>query len=329
MYKIGENMSKKLMINLFGSACLLISGLSIAQTYPDRPVKIIVPYSAGGTADFSARQIAQKLTEQTKQSFFVENKVGASGTIATNYVAKAAPDGYTLLANDTTYAMLPSLFKSLPWDHANDLEPIAIITQTPVVLVVPENSPFKSLTSLIAYAKVNPGKLNYGSGGPGSSTHLSAEIFKQVAQIDASHVPYKGAGEAMLAVLSGQVDFVITAAPTAIPQLQGGKIRALAITGEKRLSTISAVPTFKEAGLPTYVVSNWFGLAAPKATPTPIINKLAAEVKKGLADPELRERLVKLGAEPGGVTPAEFKKFIQKETIAWGAAAKQAGLNAE
>lgn len=322
-------MNKKFIYSLFGIFCFTFSNLIMAQSYPDRPVKIIVPYSAGGTADFSARQIAQKLTEQTKQSFFVENKVGASGTIATNYVAKAAPDGYTLLANDTTYAMLPSLFKTLPWDHANDLEPIAVITQTPVVLVVPENSPFKSLSSLIAYAKVNPGKLNYGSGGAGSSTHLSAEIFKQVAQIDASHVPYKGAGEAMLAVLSGQVDFIITAAPTAIPQLQGGKIRALAITGSKRLPTISSVPTFKEAGLPGYVVSNWFGLAAPKGTPTAIINKLAAEVKKGLADPELKERLAKLGAEPGAVTPAEFKKFIQKETLAWGAAAKQAGLTAE
>jgi tripartite-type tricarboxylate transporter receptor subunit TctC len=324
-----QKMNKKLTIGLVVLIGSVLSGVATAQSYPDRPVKIVVPYSAGGTADFSARQIAQKLTEQTKQSFFVENKVGASGTIATNFVAKAAPDGYTLLANDTTYAMLPSLFKNLPWDHANDLEPIAIITQTPVVLVVPESSPFKTLTSLIAYAKVNPGKLNYGSGGTGSSTHLSAEIFEEVAQIKSSHVPYKGAGEAMLAVLSGQVDYVITAAPTAIPQLQGGKIRALAITGPKRLTAISNVPTFKEAGLPAYVVSNWFGLAAPKGTPTAIINKLSAEVKKGLADPELKERLTKLGAEPGGVSPAEFKKFIQNETIAWGAAAKQAGLTAE
>ena len=322
-------MNTNLIIGFIALIVSVVSGTSMAQNYPDRPVKIVVPYSAGGTADFSARQIAQKLTEQTKQSFYVENKVGASGTIATNYVAKAAPDGYTLLANDTTYAMLPSLFKTLPWDHANDLEPIAIITQTPVVLIVPESSPFKTLTALITYAKVNPGKLNFGSGGAGSSTHLSAEIFEEVAQIKSSHVPYKGAGEAMLAVLSGQVDYVITAAPTAIPQLQGGKVRALAITGPKRLAAISNVPTFKEAGLPAYVVSNWVGLAAPKGTPTAIINKLSAEVKKGLSDPELKERLAKLGAEPGNVSPADFKKFIQKETVAWGAAAKQAGLSAE
>jgi tripartite-type tricarboxylate transporter receptor subunit TctC len=311
---------------------ILIGSLSrtiLAQGYPDKSVKIIVPYTAGGTADFSARQIAQKLTEQTKQSFYVENKVGASGTIATAFVAKSAPDGYTLLANDTTYAILPALFKNLPWDHANDFEPIAIITQTPVVLVVPDSSPFKSLSALITYAKQNPGKLNYGSGGPGSSTHLSAEIFKQVAQVDITHVPYKGAGEAMLAVLGSQVDLIITAAPTAIPQLQSDKVRALAVTGSKKLITAPSVPTFREAGLPAYIVSNWFGLAAPKGTPQSIINKVATEVKKGLADPELRERLIKLGAEPGNVSPEEFKKFIQKETILWGTAAKQSGLVAE
>ena len=317
--------TRYILLFLVGS----FAGHGFTQSYPDKSVKIIVPYTAGGTADFSARQIAQKLTEQTKQSFYVENKAGASGTIATAFVAKAAPDGYTLLANDTTYAILPALFKNLPWDHANDFEPIAIITQTPVVLVVPESSPFKSLSALIAYAKQNPGKLNYGSGGPGSSTHLSAEIFKQVAQIDISHVPYKGAGEAMLAVLGGQVDLIITAAPTAIPQLQGEKVRALAVTGSKRLTTASNVPTFKEAGLPSYIVSNWFGLAAPKGTPQPVINKISAEVKKGLADPELRERFIKLGAEPGNVSPEEFKKFIQKETILWGAAAKQSGLAPE
>jgi tripartite-type tricarboxylate transporter receptor subunit TctC len=321
-------MNRKLII-IAAAMSFMIPGIGLAQKYPDRTVKIIVPYSAGGTADFSTRQIAQKLTEQMKQSFYVENKVGASGTIATNFVAKSAPDGYTLLANDTTYAILPSLFKTLPWDHPGDLEPIAIVTQTPVVLVVPEGSPFKSLSSLVAYAKVNPGKLNYGSGGPGSSTHLSAELFKYAAQIDVAHVPYKGAGEAMLAVLSGQVDFIITAAPTAIPQIEGGKIRALATTGTKRLITIPTVPTFKEAGLANYAVSNWFGLAAPKGTPPAIINTLAAQVKKGLADPELRERLAKLGAEPGSVSPAEFKKFIQKESELWAVAVKQAGLTAE
>jgi tripartite-type tricarboxylate transporter receptor subunit TctC len=322
-------MDKRIIFGFITSLSIFTSGLVGAQNYPDRPVKIVVPYSAGGTADYSARQIAQKLTEMTKQSFFVENKTGASGTIATNYVAKAAPDGYTLLANDTTYAMLPSLFKTLPWNHAEDLEPIGVITQTPVVLVVPIASPYKTVTDLIGFAKKNPGKLNYGSGGAGSSTHLSAEIFQQVADIDASHVPYKGAGEAMLAVLSGQVDFAITAAPTAIAQLNGGKIRALAVTGDKRVAAMKDVPTFKEAGLPAYKVSNWFGLAAPKGTPKAIIDKLSADMKKGLSDPAMKERFATVGAEAGNLTPAEFKKFIQGETVVWGAAAKKAGLQAE
>ncbi len=322
-------MSKKIIYGLMSLASLVMASIGFAQSYPDRPVKIVVPYSAGGTVDYSARQIAQKLTEITKQSFFVENKTGASGTIATNYVAKAAPDGYTLLANDTTYAMLPSLFKTLPRNHVEDLEPIGIITQTPVVLVVPVASPFKTVGELIAYAKKNPGKLNFGSGGTGSSTHVTAEIFEEVADIDVSHAPYKGGGEALLAVLSGQVDFAITAAPTAIAQLNGGKIRALAVTGDKRLIALKDVPTFKEAGLPAYKVSNWFGLAAPKGTPKTIIDKLAADIKKSLSDPAMKDRFAAVGAEPGNLTPAEFKKFIQGETVVWGAAAKKAGLQPE
>ena len=225
--------------------------------------------------------------------------------------------------------MIPSLFKNLPWNLAEDLEPIGIITQTPVVLVVPISSPFKTVAELIAFAKKNPNKLNYGSGGAGSSTHLSAEIFQQVAEIEVSHIPYKGAGEAMLAVLSGQVDFVITATPTAIAQMNGGKIKALAVTGDTRISSMKEVPTFKELGLPGYKVSNWFGLATPKGTPKAIIDKLAGDMKKALADPALQERFANVGAEPGNLTPAEFKKFIQAETVVWGSAAKKAGLQAE
>lgn len=322
-------MNKKIIVGLIASFGLFASSIGYSQSYPDKPVKIIVPYSPGGTADYSARQIAQILTDATKQSFFVENKVGASGTIATNFVAKSAADGYTLLANDTTYAMLPSLFKTLPWNHAEDFEPIGVITQTPVVLVVPASSPYKTVAELVEAAKKNPGKLNFGSGGSGSSTHLSGEIFQQVANIDASHVPYKGAGEAMLAVLSSQVDFAITAAPTAIAQLQGGKLRALAVTGDKRLAAMKDVPLFKEVGLANYKVSNWFGLAAPKGTPQAVINKISAEMKKGLSSPSVKEKFAQVGAEAGNLSPSEFKKFIKLETDVWGGAAKKAGLQAQ
>lgn len=315
---------------------LIAAGLGLAQftawaqsAWPEKPVRIIVPYAPGGTTDYAARQIAQKLTEQTKQSFYVENKAGASGTIGTDLVAKAAPDGYTLLTNDTTYAMLPSLFTKLPWDHANGLVPVTTIAQTPVVLVVGVNSPYKTLAELLAFAQKNPGKLNFGSGGPGSSTHLSAELLKKEGKFFMTHIPYKGAGEAMLAVVSGQVDVLVTASPTAIPQVKGGKLRALAITGDKRLPSLPDVPTFKEAGLRGYTVTNWFGLVAPKGTPPEVVGKLQAEVKKALADPALRERLAQQGAQPGGISPADFAGFIKQETLIWGAVARMAGVKPE
>ena len=273
-----------------------------AQTaWPEKPVRIIVPYAPGGTTDYAARQIAQKLTEQTKQSFYVENKAGASGTIGTDLVAKAAPDGYTLLTNDTTYAMLPSLFNKLPWDHANGLVPVTTIALTPVVLVVGVNSPYKTL----------------------------AELLKKEGKFFMTHIPYKGAGEAMLAVVSGQVDVLVTASPTAIPQVKGGKLRALAVTGDKRLSSLPDVPTFKEAGLRGYTVTNWFGLVAPRGTPPELVDKLQAEVKKALADPALRERLAQQGAQPGGMAPADFAGFIKQETLIWGTVAKLAGVKPE
>jgi tripartite-type tricarboxylate transporter receptor subunit TctC len=320
-----------LLRNLLLPAAALLLPLSLyAQaSYPEKPVRIVVPYAAGGTTDYAARQIAQKLTEQTKQSFFVENKTGASGTIATDLVAKAAPDGYTLLTNDTTYAMLPSLFAKLPWDHANGLVPVTTIAQTPVVLVVGAGSPFKTLQDLVTYAQKNPAKLNFGSGGAGSSTHLSAELFKKEGKLFITHIPYKGAGDAMLGVMSGQVDLLITASPTAIAQLKGGKIRALAITGDKRLASLPEVPTFKEAGLSGYTVTNWFGLAAPKGTPPAVVNRLQAEVKKALDDAGLRERFAQQGALPGGISSGDFAAFIKQETVVWGNISKLAGVKAE
>ncbi len=323
-------MNKNLKTILIAAGLTLSQLTSWAQTaWPEKPVRIIVPYAPGGTTDYAARQIAQKLTEQTKQSFYVENKAGASGTIGTDLVAKAAPDGYTLLTNDTTYAMLPSLFAKLPWDHANGLVPVTTIAQTPVVLVVGINSPYKSLAELLAFAQKNPGKLNFGSGGPGSSTHLSAELLKKEGKFFMTHIPYKGAGEAMLGVVAGQVDVLVTASPTAIPQIKGGKLRALAITGDKRLPSLPDVPTFKEAGLRGYTVTNWFGLVAPKGTPPEVVGKLQAEVKKALADPALRERLTQQGAQPGGISPADFASFIKQETVIWGAVARLAGVKPE
>lgn len=313
----------------FTLAATLGMPLWAQPAWPDKPVRIVVPYAAGGTTDFAARQVAQKLTEQTGQSFFVENKTGASGTIGSNFVAKAAPDGNTLLTNDTTYAMLPAIFKKLPWEHASDLIPVTTLAITPVVLVVPAQSPFKTVADLIAYAKSHPAQLNFGSGGAGSSTHLAGEVFKREAQVFMTHIPYKGAGDAMLALMGQQVDVLITASPTAIPVVKGGKVRALATTGDKRLAGLPAVPTFKEVGLPGFTVVNWFGLAAPKGTPASVVQKLQQEVAKAMTDPALQERFAQQGAQPGGLPSADFAALVKKEIAAWSAIAQSAGVKPE
>lgn len=312
------------------ASCLAFTGVASGQApWPQQPVKIIVPYSPGGTVDFSARQIAQKLTEQLGQPFVVENKVGASGTIGVAAVAKSAPDGYTLLANDTSYAMVPALFKSLPWDPANDIVAVTTIITTPVVLVVPAASPHRTGRELVEFARRNPGKLNFGSGGVGSSTHLNAEMFRKEAGIELAHIPYKGAGEALTGIVSGQVDLLVTASPTVMGQIRGGKVRALAVSGAKRSPAFPDVPTFGEMGLPGYTVTGWFGLAVPRGTPREVIARLHTETVKALADPALRARLLEQGAEPGGMPPEAFARFVRDETVRWGELAGAAGVKPE
>jgi tripartite-type tricarboxylate transporter receptor subunit TctC len=308
---------------------MAVSAWSAPATWPDKPVHIIVPYAAGGTTDYAARQVAQKLSDALGQSFYVENKTGASGTIGTQFVARSTPDGSTLLTNDTAYTMLPAVFAHLPWDHAKDLVPVTTLLRAPVVLCVPASSPFKTLKDLLAYAKQNPGKLNFGSGGAGSSAHLQAELFKSEAKISLTHIPYRGAGEAMLGLVGNQVDMLITAAPTAIPQLKGGRVRALAVTGAQRVPVLADVPTFAEAGLPSYAIDNWFGIAAPKGTPPAVIDKLYHAIAQVLADPALKARFAEQGAFPGGLPPADFAALIASQTKLFTHAAEVAGLRPE
>lgn len=314
------------------AALALIASSAIAQTtttWPDKPVRLVVPYSPSGTTDYAARQIAQKLTEQTGKSFYVENRVGASGTIGSDLVAKAAPDGSTFLINDTTYAMLPHLFKKLPWDHATGLVPVTRIVDTPLVVVVGANSPYKSMQELIDAARKNPDKLTFGSGGMGSSSHLGGELLRQHGKIALTHVPYKGAGEAMLGVISGQVDLVVTAAPTAIPQVKGGKGRALLVTSPQRLAALPDAPTSAQLGLQGFTATNWFGIAAPKGTPQAIIDKMQAEVKKAVESPDLAKRFADQGADVGAMAPADFQKYVRSQTEDWGRVIKAAGVQAE
>lgn len=314
------------------AALALIASSAIAQTtttWPDKPVRLVVPYSPSGTTDYAARQIAQKLTEQTGKSFYVENKVGASGIIGSDLVAKAAPDGSTFLINDTTYAMLPHLFKKLPWDHATGLVPVTRIVDTPLVVVVGANSPYKTMQELLDAARKNPDKLTFGSGGMGSSSHLGGELLRQHGKIALTHVPYKGAGEAMLGVISGQVDLVVTAAPTAIPQVKGGKGRALLVTSPQRLAALPDAPTSAQLGLQGFTATNWFGIAAPKGTPQAIIDKMQAEVKKAVESPDLAKRFADQGADVGAMAPADFQKYVRSQTEDWGRVIKAAGVQAE
>jgi tripartite-type tricarboxylate transporter receptor subunit TctC len=310
-------------------ALLWVWSVAFAQSWPQQPVKIIVPYSPGGMVDFAARQIGQKFFEQLGKPFVVENKVGGAGIIATVAVARAAPDGYTLLANDTSYAMLPALFKSLPWDQANDLVPVTTIVVSPVVLIVPAESPYRTAQELISAARRNPGKLNFGSGGVGSATHLNAELFHKEAKIDITHIPYKGAADALTAIMSNQINLLITATPTAVGQINGGKVRALAVSGSKRNAAFVDVPTFAEVSLPGYQVTAWSGLAVPKGTPKAIIARIYSETVKALTDSQLRERIAAQGAEPGGMDPEAFAKFVSDETQRWSQLAREAGVKPE
>jgi tripartite-type tricarboxylate transporter receptor subunit TctC len=307
-------------------AAVLAPHLAHAQAYPTKPVRIVVPYAPGGAVDVVARKVAQKLTEQTKQSFFVENKAGATGTIGTQQVVRSSADGYTLLAIDNTYAILPYVFKTLPWNHATALAPITVTVFTPVLVAVQANSPHQDLASLLAAARAKPEGLTYGTGGQGSAPHFATEAFQQAAGIKLTHVPYKGAGEALLGLMSGQVDLILVSTPSAASQLRAGKIRALAVSGDKRLSSLPNIPTFAEAGLPGFGVINWSGLAAPAGTKPEVLDRLHAEVAKALASADMREFIAGLDAEPGGIDPAAFATLIRDETARWAKVAEGADI---
>ncbi|MDS1142460.1 tripartite tricarboxylate transporter substrate binding protein [Pusillimonas sp. SM2304] len=302
------------------------AGAANAAAYPSKPVSIVVPWAPGGTVDFVARQVAQKLTESMGQSFVVENRPGGAGTIGGGYVARSAPDGHTLMAVDGSYAIIPAVYKNLNWDPEKDLTGVSTMIKTPMVLVVPPTSQFKSVKELIDHAKSNPGVLNYGSGGSGSTTHVAAALFAHEAGIDLTHIPYKGGGEAMLAIMSGTVDLLFTASPSAMPGVRGGKARALGVSGTDPLSMGSDILPIRQQGLPSYHMDNWFGLLAPAGTPDDVIDALQKEIKQALADPKLQERLHEQGAEAYITTPDEFNDIIKKDMVRWIDLDKQVGI---
>lgn len=295
------------------------------QAWPSRPIRLVVAWAPTGSIDTVARKVAQKLSEQLGQSVVVENRSGASGSIGAAEVARAAPDGYTLLAIDSTYGMMPFLQSRLPFDHAGAFRIITITAFTPVMAAVHRDSPYRTLRELTEAAKANPEKITYGSGGVGSSVHFATVAYELAAGVKLLHVPYRGGGEAVTAVLAKQVDVVFASPGSAVGGAQGG-LRPLALSGTGRLAALPEVPTFAEAGLPGYSVTHWSGLGAPRGTPPEIIDRLYAETVKALAAPDTQAFLAGLACLPGGLPPAEAEALLAQDTAGWRRVVEAAGI---
>ena len=309
---------------------LLVAMAAIAQPYPSRPVKLIVPFPPGGNTDIVGRLVAQKLSDAFGQQVYVENRGGAGGTIGAEAAAKSPADGYTLFFSTTgTFASAPSMQPALRYDPIKDFAPITTLANAPVVIIVAATAPPRTLRELIDLAKAQPGALKFGSAGTGHFVHVAGEMFKDAARVDLLHVPYKGIGPALIDLLAGRIDVMFDAFAAYEPHLQSGKLRALAVANPSRLARLPDVPTTAEAGLPGYALASWFGLAAPAGTPAQAIERVNDQALKAIAAPDLREQMGKLGLEPGGSTPQQYATMIGEELARWRAVVKAAGIKLE
>ena len=317
------------IIGAIALSLVALTGRVEAQDWPQKQVNIIVPFTAGGTADLFGRLLGQHMQAKFGQPFIVENRAGAGGNIGTTAVARAAPDGSTLLIGTvSTHAINPFLYKSLPHDTEKDFQPVTLIAQLPNLLVVNNSMPVKNVTELVNHLKANPDKMNYGSSGVGTSIHLAAELFKIRTGTKMSHVPYRSSGEVMNAMLSNAIELTFDNITLAWPQAQAGKMRAIAVTSKERSATAPDVPTVAET-LPGFEATSWHGVFVPAGTPRPIVDKLAAEVKRILELPETKARFLELGAVPSPMTPEEFKAFITAERTKWQEVVKASGATAQ
>jgi tripartite-type tricarboxylate transporter receptor subunit TctC len=314
---------------LAGSAVMLALPVS-AQTYPDRPIRLVVPFPPGGGSDITGRTIAQKLGEALGQQIIVDNRGGAGGNIGTDIVAKAAPDGYTIcMALSGPFSINGSLMGKLPFDPLKDFALITLAGATPNLLVAHPSVPAQSVKELIALAKASPGKLNFASSGVGTPAQLAGELFNTMAGVKLVHVPYKGAAPALTDLLAGQVQLMFSTMPPALPQVKAGKLKALAVTSAKRSLTTPELPTIAEAALPGFEAITWYGMAAPAGTPAAIVKKLNAEVVKLLHLPEVKERLLATGTEASGTSPEEFAAYIKSEIVKWAKVVKASGARVD
>ena len=306
-----------------------VATFAAAENYPSRPIRMVVPYAPGGSADIVARRISDEWAKALGGSIYIENKAGAGGNIGVDAVAKAEPDGYTIGLQTVSLAINPSIFRKMPYDTLKDLAQISTVATSQHVLVVNPNFAGKNTKDLLALAKANPGKFNYGSAGSGSTFHMAAELFKSVANVDIAHVPYKGGGPAMIDTIAGQVDMCFPVLSAAAPHVKVGKLNAIGVTGPKRSSLMPDVPTLAEAGLPGYSFETWFIVFAPAGTPKPVIDKLNAALAQALNNPVLKEKMVKEGFDPEPSTPIQAQAKLTKELASWSKLIKERGITAE
>jgi tripartite-type tricarboxylate transporter receptor subunit TctC len=328
--------SRRHLLAASGAASLaaLLPAAALAQGgWPNKPVRLVVPFNAGGTTDILARAVAQELTKALGQSFVVDNRAGAGGNIGADLVAKSAPDGYTLLMGTVgTHAINKSLYAKMPYDPQKDFQPVTLVAGVPNVMVVNAEKAaarrINNVQDFIKLAKANPGKLNMASSGNGTSIHLAGELFKSMTGVYLTHFPFTGSSPALLSLLSGDMDVMFDNLPSAMSHIKAGKLKALAVTSSARSAALPEVPTVEEAGGPTlkgFEASSWFGLLAPAGTPMEIVNRIQQETAKALATPAMKERLLAQGAIPSGNTPQQFAQFIDREIRKWGAVVKASG----
>ncbi len=306
---------------------LTVGGMAVAaDAYPSKTVRLVVPFAPGGGSDIVARLLSAKLTEALGQTVVVDNRAGASANLGAGVVAKAAPDGYTLLLANANFTINPSLFKALPFDPVKEFSPVALIANVTNVLAVHPSIPAKSVKELIAFARAHPGQLNFASPGNGTSSHLAGELFRQLAKIEVTHIPYKGATPAITDLIAGQVSFTIASMLSVLPYAKQGRLRLLAVTTARRSAALPELPTIAEAGLPGFEVANWFGVIATGGTPRAIVERLNAEIVRIARMPDMTEKLAGQGADLATGTPEDFERFIQVEIKKWAAVVRGAGI---